>query len=824
MSNTLEVILNLIDNLTPGLNAAEGAVESLSQSVDSASNSLDSVDGGNLDTVSDAASEAGLDLQQVGEAASMAGYDISSIDPSAVKETSEGANEAAGAGDSMAESFSAVDGVLSALVGVGIGAFLDMIVGKAMQSVDSWELLNSVLDQYGVDNAAAKSQIIDLANSHGFLTSQVRDSTKFLMQAGNTYQDITKDNGAMEAAMAISVATGQDLTSSSQTLQRAYMGQGRQLKLLGIDINDYKDATTGAIDKDRLHAAILSKLGGQLEEHGDSYEAMTARMDNATAKLEVAMGKMLLPVLTPIINGITWLINSFLNLPKPITDIILGVTAFASAIASLFLILGPVASLLGGAVSSTLGIFGLELGSALLSVDGFLAALGPVGWVIAGVITAIAGAIIVWQTWGNEINTFKNNLTGGNWGAAANNIVDSFKYIGGSIYNSLVYAGQQIWIFFANLPAMIGRNATAWLTMGRNFLTWLVEGLTSLSTYLSSALTGMMTDLASDGSGETAGKTVGKSTGKGILDGIRQWLIDNTPLLLQTFILIFQTLIPLIGQLILQLGMTMAVYLYQSGMTAGKLFVNGVMLWIQQLPGRMLAGLMGVVTGILYWSGWLLGAAIRAGSGFVRNFILYIQRLPGRLWTYLSQSITRISRFGSNAPSQMRNIGSQMLSGLVGAITGLPGRVYTILMNIYNKLTSVGDSLYNAAVALGQKIWDGFKDGLGIHSPSYLEKAMDDIIAKSHQMPLEMAADADALRRINWKAGSPELDIGNKSSGVNGENNLNINIDLTGTPQGNSDRNISKMVLDGIKTDKVIREINRGLGKLQTNNKRSNGI
>ncbi len=56
--------------------------------------------------------------------------------------------------------------------------------------------------------------------------------------------------------------------------------------------------------------------------------------------------------------------------------------------------------------------------------------------------------------------------------------------------------------------------------------------------------------------------------------------------------------------------------------------------------------------------------------------------------------------------------------------------VYNELMNVIHTLTNVGGAAYNAAVQLGQNIYNGIKNALGIHSPGYIYHMMKDEIGR----------------------------------------------------------------------------------------------
>lgn len=201
--------------------------------------------------------------------------------------------------------------------------------------------------------------------------------------------------------------------------------------------------------------------------------------------------------------------------------------------------------------------------------------------------------------------------------------------------------------------------------------------------------------------------------------------------------------------------------LAQYAMNAGVNFVNWFITQIYLLPGRLWTLLWTTLNYIGNWELQLLNYSIQAGSSFVNNFINYVTALPGRLWSLLLSALNHIASFAASIPGRARSAGLYLINGFINTITSLPGRVGQVLWNVINKITSFGGEAYNAAVRMASNIWEGFKAGLGIHSPSYLEKAMDAIIEKAQTLPDEFQNVADDLASVDWKKAEPQVNIPN---------------------------------------------------------------
>lgn len=710
----LEVILNLVDNMTPGLEAANTAVNSLEFSVENAGAAIDNIDPGQLNNVQDAAAEAGLDMQQVGEAASMAGVDISTIDSTPIKETSNAAKDGSQAAEEMASGFDLVGGALEALVGIKIVEYLSSAADAAGDFISRWDRMGIVFDENGASlsdlQAEYGSSINQMKSDTGRGLGDIQNSLINLGIAGVDNKDVLVQSFDAINAAAFIKNGGKNLDTISgaftRMVQTGTLGT-RQLAALGISTEGVFKATGMSLDELKkkfpemsaeARAALLSTIimasGGEEanEKWKNSWERLKYSVGTAFGYIERIIGSFILPVLIPAVELAVNVLNAFANgldnLPSSIKAILGPFILFGGALASGYMVISGVTKVLSG-LAPILGVLGIEVGS-VGGIFGTMAGIlsGPVGWAILAIVAAVVAAIAIWQTWSKEIIAFKDAIMSGDWGSAASMIVNSFNYVGSAIYDSLVYAGQQIWVFFANLPSWIGTNLTSWITMGRDIMAWVVQGLLSLSNYLTVVFTQMLNAMADEGGAEEAGTQAGESTGKGIIDGIKQWLLDNAPLIYQTLTLLFNQLMPLIGQLILQLGAIAALWMYQSAIQIGQQFLNGIMQFIWQLPGYVLMGLVQTLLTISTWGYQVWSFALWAGSMLLQGFIQFVSQLPGMAWSYLLAFLNYLGQLPGIAYGYAASTGSSIVSAIGSYLSSLPGRMYQWGMNALNRFVN----------------------------------------------------------------------------------------------------------------------------------------
>jgi len=70
------------------------------------------------------------------------------------------------------------------------------------------------------------------------------------------------------------------------------------------------------------------------------------------------------------------------------------------------------------------------------------------------------------------------------------------------------------------------------------------------------------------------------------------------------------------------------------------------------------------------------------------------------------------------------DIGTNLFNGVIDFITGLPGAVWDIFNNGIDMVRNMVNTAWNAARDFGEGLWEGFKDGIGIGSPSHIERAL----------------------------------------------------------------------------------------------------
>jgi len=197
--------------------------------------------------------------------------------------------------------------------------------------------------------------------------------------------------------------------------------------------------------------------------------------------------------------------------------------------------------------------------------------------------------------------------------------------------------------------------------------------------------------------------------------------------------------------------------------------------------GRFIRWIVDTNTRIGQWARSIPSRAATAGRDLVNSFINFIKTLPSKMWMWLVDTSRKIISWGKTAPSKAKSAGKNLVSGFIDTIKTLPGKLWDILVKAAKKVTEVGGMMWGNAKKMGSQLWGGFKKGMGIESPSYIEKALDNIEKKSKKTLSFLTNDFKKLgnlrtdlRIINGKERDSEVIVPANRNKVGGGFNVYI--------------------------------------------------
>ena len=279
-------------------------------------------------------------------------------------------------------------GALKTAVGGAVTAMSASMLGYAKSAVDSamtaeqeWNKFSNAVDKNGGNwdkqSDEIKKWVRDYSNEMGRSVADTRAAMTTYMNMGMTF---TESQKAMEATSNYAAQMGMSQEAAAGQLQKAFMGNGKALKSLGLDIKNYKDETTGAIDKQKLMRDIMDRTKGSAEKYADSTSGKFQRLNNVMAGLKTDFGAAILDAITPLIPIVQGFLDVINGLPGPVKSV--GFAALALG-AGIGIIAGPLMSVIG--LMETLGF-------TVPTISGLFGVLGGETAALAGEDLALAAA------------------------------------------------------------------------------------------------------------------------------------------------------------------------------------------------------------------------------------------------------------------------------------------------------------------------------------------------------------------------------------------------------------------------------------------------
>lgn len=221
-----------------------------------------------------------------------------------------------------------------------------------------------------------------------------------------------------------------------------------------------------------------------------------------------------------------------------------------------------------------------------------------------------------------------------------------------------------------------------------------------------------------------------------------------------------------------------------AGVQAG---VNALVTFLQNLPQNI-----GFIIGAIIRFWWDLPANI---ANVVLTIINWLSQLPGRAYAIAANMVNSVAAWFNQLPGRAQSAGQGLVNGFISFVQQLPGMIGDIFNNVVNTISGWAGQLFNRARDIAGKFWEGFKQGLGIHSPSYIEKAFMAIGLQSQTTLAQMSTDMNKLNDISFGNFNTLLGSSGGGGGSTTNNNSAQNNRIDVTIMGNAG---SQEVQDGL--------------------------
>ena len=241
---------------------------------------------------------------------------------------------------------------LASTFGIAFGttavvAFAKASVRAFIQDDNAARSLGITLKNLGLETGNTSKyvneMISDLEKQTGVLDDDLRPAMDRLLRAT---MSVTKAQQLLGLALDISAGTGKDLTTVTQGLQKAYLGNNASLGRLGVGLSK-AELTSSSFEEIQLRLTEL--FAGQASSAAESYAGQLNKLTIAGNNAKEVIGKGIIQALTESSGSFNNATTDIENYAKAISDLIVDFGRFfrlSNAVPSIFeLLTDPVSAI-----------------------------------------------------------------------------------------------------------------------------------------------------------------------------------------------------------------------------------------------------------------------------------------------------------------------------------------------------------------------------------------------------------------------------------------------------------------------------------------------
>ena len=567
------------------------------------------------------------------------------------------------------------------------------LVGSVMETAraslnarSSMQAFASRLKMNGSEVAAYQKSLDGLQGSFKKIDMDVvgQQATDMAYRLGLPKQSLTELTETTAIFTDAMQRNGRSAEDSMLAMSDAMDGQFVRLKEIGIGQDDLmKNGWSGDInDKTGLLKAMNKALKDQ---HYDDLAKSVDTLDDAWQVLSVTLGNLVEAILVPLTPVIVGIVSA-------LTDAVDGIKGFISMIqtgfsglpewAQLGIAIGAIALAVGFAIAAFGGLDAVLLGllGPLYSVA---TAMLAIEWPIVAVVAAIGLIVAAVYELGKAFG----------WWTDVGSMIDA------------ISAGiQRLWNHFINHP-----DVQAAISAISGALQWLAGAIgNAIDAVLEffGVSSGNKWDIVLDimnAIGFLWDMMKGKIM---IIIGIVQWVIGAFGNLVSTlsaagavisevFAPVWDGLVEIFSTIVITvMNLVVAFQAFQDGQISLSSLL--IMIW-NGITSMFSSILSSIMTMVFNFANNLTGGALTAGVNFVNGIITWLSQLPGRAWALLVQTTTRVTAAGVRWVSIGRQKANQLVSGIINFVRTLPGKVYSALIGVVGRISSAIQSWINTA-------------------------------------------------------------------------------------------------------------------------------
>lgn len=547
---------------------------------------------------------------------------------------------------------------------------IDVAFGNSASEVKAWA--DTATESFGLSmNQAleATSLFGDMATSMGISQSEAASmSTSLAGLAG-------------DLASFKNIGIDQAMTA----LNSVFTGETESLKQLGIvmtetNLQEFADGL-GLVYDDMTQAEKVQLRYNYVMEMSKNAIGDYARTSDGTANsmrtfqasvenLATTLGQNLLPIVTPIIQKATEMVNTFAESDPELQQLVLKIAGIAAAAGPVLIVLGKLVSSFG-AVTGAVGSMAKAI-SGIKNIGSIFSAItSPVGLAVAAV-TALVAAFAYLMTTNEEFRT---------------SVMSTISVIGESLMPVLQTIGQlltSIGSILVNVLAGALTQLAPILTQMVTFIGSLVQIVTPLVNMLIQSLVPVITQIITSVSN--------------IINSIIPPLID----ILSAVMDAIESILPPIQSVL------------EAAIEAISSIINAIGP-IVGIVGECISGIMTIVSPIVSF----IGDIISEIMSVVNPIVNFFSKIFGSIFSTVSDIFNNIYSVVSGVFTGIQNSWSSLTSFVGGVVDGISGAFNTLVSTVKSVINGVIKGI-NGAIGVINLI-----PGVNIGKISYLLHGTD---------------------------------------------------------------------------------------------------
>lgn len=204
--------------------------------------------------------------------------------------------------------------------------------------------------------------------------------------------------------------------------------------------------------------------------------------------------------------------------------------------------------------------------------------------------------------------------------------------------------------------------------------------------------------------------------------------------------------------------------------------VDSVVGWFSELPGKIGYALGYAVGTLILWAKDLYDTVTREVPKIISNVISFFMEVPGKISSAIYGAYQSISDWANGMIQKASEVIPEVIDSFVGFFKSIPERLKAlgkdIVDGLYNGVKDAMHLVADKAGELADGFVKGFKDALGIHSPSKVFYAIGEFIDRGLANGISAAKDlavkaiqsvSDAVKTVGAQLASENYGLGNGS-------------------------------------------------------------